>query len=41
MMETEKKFKKVDLEAKYSIEEFKKKYEEWQNLMKKLFITGR
>ncbi len=34
----EQKFKKDYLEARYSLEEFEKKYTEWQELMRRLFI---
>jgi iron(III) transport system substrate-binding protein len=37
-MEVERKFKKVYVEAKYSLEEFEKKYNEWEQLMEKLFV---
>lgn len=35
---TEQRFKKDYLEARYSLEEFEKKYTEWQELMRRLFI---
>jgi iron(III) transport system substrate-binding protein len=37
----EQKFKKLYLESKYSPEEFEKKIEEWENLMRRLFIRKR
>lgn len=37
----EHKFKKTYLEAKYSLEEYEKKYAEWENLMRQLFIRRR
>ena len=35
------KFKKVYIESKYSPEEFEKKYNEWEGLMRRLFIQKR
>jgi len=32
------KFKKTYLEAKYSLDEYEKKFEEWQDLLQKLFV---
>jgi iron(III) transport system substrate-binding protein len=37
----EQKFKKVYIESKYTPEEFEKKIEEWESLMRKLFIRKR
>jgi iron(III) transport system substrate-binding protein len=37
----EQKFKKLYVESKYSPEEFEKKIEEWENLMRRLFIRKR
>jgi iron(III) transport system substrate-binding protein len=37
----EQKFKKLYIESKYTPEEFEKKIEEWENLMRKLFIRKR
>ena len=37
----EQKFKKVYLESKYTPEEFEKKFNEWEGLMRKLFIRKR
>ncbi|TAJ86999.1 extracellular solute-binding protein [bacterium] len=37
----EHKFKKSYLEAKYSVEEYEKKFTEWETLMRKLFIRRR
>ena len=37
----EHKFKKTYMEAKYSLEEYEKKYAEWENLMRQLFIRRR
>jgi iron(III) transport system substrate-binding protein len=37
----EQKFKKVYLESKYTPEEFEKKFNEWEGLMRKLFIQKR
>lgn len=34
----EKKFKKTYFETKYSIEEYEKRFNEWENLMRRLFI---
>jgi iron(III) transport system substrate-binding protein len=34
----EQKFKKTYLEAQYSIEEYEKKFSEWQELMRRIFI---
>jgi iron(III) transport system substrate-binding protein len=39
-MDVEQKFKKNYLENQYSLEEFEKKFAEWQDLMKRLFIRG-
>ena len=35
------KFKKVYIESKYTPEEFEKKIDEWETLMRKLFIRKR
>jgi iron(III) transport system substrate-binding protein len=37
----EQKFKKVYIESKYTPEEFEKKIEEWESLMRRLFISRR
>ena len=37
----EQKFKKVYIESKYTPEEFEKKFNEWENLMRRLFIQKR
>jgi hypothetical protein len=37
----EQKFKKFYIESKYTPEEFAKKIEEWEGLMRKLFIRKR
>jgi iron(III) transport system substrate-binding protein len=37
----EQKFKKVYLESKYSPDEYEKKFNEWENLMRRLFIRKR
>jgi ABC-type Fe3+ transport system substrate-binding protein len=37
----EQKFDKYYIESKYSPEEFEKKFEEWEGLMRKLFIRKR
>lgn len=37
----EQKFKKLYIETKYTPEEFEKKYNEWEGLMRKLFIAKR
>lgn len=37
----EQKFKKTYFESRYSLEEFEKKFGEWENLMKQLFIRKR
>lgn len=37
----EQKFNKLYMESKYTPEEFEKKYEEWETLMRKLFIRKR
>ena len=37
----EQKFKKVYIESKYTPEEFDKKFNEWENLMRRLFIQKR
>jgi iron(III) transport system substrate-binding protein len=37
----EQKFKKVYLESKYSPDEYEKKFDEWENLMRRLFIRKR
>ena len=39
-MDVEQKFKKNYLDNQYSLEEFEKKFAEWQDLMKRLFIRG-
>jgi ABC-type Fe3+ transport system substrate-binding protein len=35
------KFKKTYLEAKYSLDEYEKKLEEWEDLIQKLFVKKR
>ena len=35
------KFKKVYLDRQYTPEEFEKKFNEWENLMRRLFIQKR
>jgi iron(III) transport system substrate-binding protein len=37
----EQKFKKIYIESKYTPEEFEKKYNEWETLMRRLFISKR
>jgi hypothetical protein len=37
----EQKFKKIYMESKYTPEEMEKKFEEWEGLMRKLFIRKR
>jgi hypothetical protein len=37
----EQKFKKTYMETKYSLEEYEKKYAEWETLMRQLFIRRR
>ena len=37
----EQKFKKIYFETRYSLEEFEKKFNEWEELMKQLFIRKR
>jgi ABC-type Fe3+ transport system, periplasmic component len=39
-MDVDQKFKKNYLENRYSLEEFEKHFAEWQDLMKRLFISG-
>ena len=37
----EQKFKKVYLDSRYSLEELEKKLTEWENLMRRLFVSKR